>query len=117
MNHLDHFHELKDKGAGYVLTLRDCEILKTVWHELAGYKAAYDLETRQLPFEDCKNKPGVRAAKATASRRLFGHTEILGHCTACGSPIQTNGCINPCCDGVSPTVDYAVSPSSITSIR
>ena len=67
MNHRNHFADLKDKEPGHVLTPRDLEVLKTVWHELAGYKAAYDLETRR-PFEDCNNQPGVRAAKVAAAQ-------------------------------------------------
>lgn len=86
MNHRDHFADLKDKAPGHVLTSRDVEILKTVWHQLAGYKAAYELETHRsdgidftkLPFNDCKNQPGVRAAKAAAARRLFNKgTEMV----------------------------------------
>jgi len=37
MNHLDHFAELKDKEPGHELTERDVEVLKTVWHQLAGF--------------------------------------------------------------------------------
>ena len=37
MNHLDHFSELKDKEPGHELTERDVEVLKTVWHQLAGF--------------------------------------------------------------------------------